>query len=755
MLETNIRMIKAGTKLELTTRVLSYEGNQVGPKLGEIAVSFLRRDRDLAAVVAGNCLLALTSDPVRPVERNKNGDCVAIKDSGTTRVLKFSIPTDRRLMADLVERQFELQIERFKGWWSLDSRRIWYELNPFAFESGVEAWRRYELASVVIDSEGIGLVVDISTAFISQDTVADYFVKDRNGNTRRREFERLTSRQQEQKGTLIYDNGKGRYKCYFEEWASGITCSTTGTINARGRRYDSLYDYAIAECNRNLQTDAPVARVSFTGLGAEKVPAEWLRIRVMNDSVPTRLKQVDKISPADRSRMIEEFWNKLGARPLGDSLPGLADGFWQPSRERILRLHIPALLFGNGHVLSPPETNSVNHIRAHFRNRERCLAKYGCWYVPQTLLRTVHLAIRSSCGDVPTAWLALGIQKRLSMWTKKQVNVEVICEESLDILRNKLRRINDAGLAVIVFPDDDPATYHSLEYELDEWRIKRITERQLARKARELPTNEPSNNDSETNSPRWETFVDKCALNVLELLECVPYIPISTPKYEARFGIDVGHTRRHFAVSLVVLRRVGDKWQFWADTRVRGKVDYKKEEINKTHLRDEIIELAKSAAEAGIIGIDSVVAVRDGKTCGEEGAAFEEARHDLESCGFLKPSGTIDDIDFYKNSVKGIRMWDREGDGEVAQATEGSAIRLSNRAVIAQFTGAATLTQGTAEPVIVVSESGRALEAVEDEFDLAQCNWASPSVAQRLPMELKRTDDELSHRMAQEVKRIR
>jgi hypothetical protein len=44
---------------------------------------------------------------------------------------------------------------------------------------------------------------------------------------------------------------------------------------------------------------------------------------------------------------------------------------------------------------------------------------------------------------------------------------------------------------------------------------------------------------------------------------------------------------------------------------------------------------------------------------------------------------------------------------------------------------------------------------MEDEFDLGQCNWASPSVAQRLPIELKRTDDELSHRMAQEVRRIR
>lgn len=94
-------------------------------------------------------------------------------------------------------------------------------------------------------------------------------------------------------------------------------------------------------------------------------------------------------------------------------------------------------------------------------------------------------------------------------------------------------------------------------------------------------------------------------------------------------------------------------------------------------------------------------------------------------------------------------------DDQVRQAIEGSAVRLSDRVVVAQFTGAATLHQGTAEPVILVSRSDNAIKATEDEFDLAQCNWASPSVAQRLAVELKRTDDELSHRMAQEVRRIR
>lgn len=36
----------------------------------------------------------------------------------------------------------------------------------------------------------------------------------------------------------------------------------------------------------------------------------------------------------------------------------------------------------------------------------------------------------------------------------------------------------------------------------------------------------------------------------------------------------------------------------------------------------------------------------------------------------------------------------------------------------------------------------------------AQLNWSSPSVAQRLPLVFKRTDDELQIRAAQEIRRI-
>jgi len=245
---------------------------------------------------------------------------MVIRDTGRLRELKFSNPSDRMLLANLMERQLELQVNRLNCWWSLDSLRIWYERESFDAANGIAAWRRYELATVIIEGEGIGLVVDVGTAFITQASVADYLVNGANG-TRKHEFLRLTSRRQEQKGTLIYDNGRDKHKCYFEEWGNGMTCSTSGSIDVRGRKYGSLYDYAVAECRRDLSKDAPIARVSFGGLGTQRVPAEWLQIRVMNDSAPGRLKQVDKVCPADRSRLIEAFWRKLGSHPLGEGLP--------------------------------------------------------------------------------------------------------------------------------------------------------------------------------------------------------------------------------------------------------------------------------------------------------------------------------------------------------------------------------------------------------------------------------------------------
>src|SRR5205807_1148243 len=104
--------------------------------------------------------------------------------------------------------------------WSLDSPRNWYQPEPFLVEEGIAAYRRFEVGSVVIDRAGVGISVDVGTAFFSEGTLAYFFDEgcdSRERQSRRRLFDDLVGRPAGQKGTLLYDNGRTRMKCYFED----------------------------------------------------------------------------------------------------------------------------------------------------------------------------------------------------------------------------------------------------------------------------------------------------------------------------------------------------------------------------------------------------------------------------------------------------------------------------------------------------------------------------------------------------------
>ncbi len=87
-------------------------------------------------------------------------------------------------------------------------------------------------------------------------------------------------------------------------------------------------------------------------------------------------------------------------------------------------------------------------------------------------------------------------------------------------------------------------------------------------------------------------------------------------------------------------------------------------------------------------------------------------------------------------------------------APEGTAVFFDKRTVILTNTGAATLHQGTAEPIMLVAH-GDHIDMVSIATAVhatTHLNWSSPNVAQRLPLELKRTDEELQKRVAQEIR---
>lgn len=114
-------------------------------------------------------------------------------------------------------------------------------------------------------------------------------------------------------------------------------------------------------------------------------------------------------------------------------------------------------------------------------------------------------------------------------------------------------------------------------------------------------------------------------------------------------------------------------------------------------------------------------------------------------------------VDFHKSIKKKIRLWDRIGRNRIEQGLEGKAIRIDERTVVLITTGSPTLHQGTAAPIMLVGQSAnidmdRVVKAV---YASTHLNFSNPKIAQRLPLELKRTDDELKNRDSQQIRGIR
>ena len=135
---------------------------------------------------------------------------------------------------------------------------------------------------------------------------------------------------------------------------------------------------------------------------------------------------------------------------------------------------------------------------------------------------------------------------------------------------------------------------------------------------------------------------------------------------------------------------------------------------------------------------------------------FFEGRRRLKEKRILETDSFTTSAELHKSSQKNVRLWELGPDGSVSNPLEGTAVVISSAMSVLATTGAGTLSQGTAEPLMITCESGREslIAVTEAVFVSAQLNWSSPTVAQRLPLVFKRTDEELQIRAAQEIRRI-
>ena len=755
MLETNCRIVEPGTEIELEVRCIEILATHISPELKEKACSILANHSSISAVPSNTndaFLYVLTdSSQIDGVSLDEDNQQVELIDSDRTKKLKFSNPEDRSIMAQLLERQFVISVRQQSNLWRLNSsKRIWYEPEPFKVVSGIGAYRRYELSAVPIEDEGIGLAVDVGTAFFTVDTIAEFFSQNQSEldcKRNQKRFQRLTQRQEGQKGTLWYDSGSTHCVCYFEQFVVEKTCSTYKNIKVNGQTYESLLDYYHQRDITSVQADDPVAKVSFSGIDSpQPVAANRLRLRVFNEALPKDLKQIDKIDESKRCSYIESLWNRLGDKPLGNGMPRVASEFWQPSEEKVRQLNCPNLLFGKGKILFAPDEKQLHSYKQYYRQKLRLLNEYGCAKVPLTIPRNIYFAVPNSVGLEIGQKLGKAIASLLSKWTHKPIKASVITYNCFDDAIAQLRN-PQPSLAVFVFDSQEPAIYYNVAYSLPGWRIKRITSEKL--------NDFSSRSDkSEKESRKWQSFIENNSLDILQLLDCIPWGFAHPQNYQAQLAIDVGWDWRNFALSLLTnsVDRNGTSCKL--STIATRKVSPRKEIINEIVLQEKIVNLFEQDKRKKNNPIERVLVLRDGRECGKELDAIAAAGEQLIESGVFAQEVEVDVVDVHKTYAKGLRLWNRDSKGKVRRVLEGIALVLDKRTVILASTGAPTLNQGTTNPVMLEAKTDNVdlIAVAEDFYAASQLNWSSPNTTQRLAITLKRTDDELKNHAAQEIR---
>jgi len=374
-------------------------------------------------------------------------------------------------------------------------------------------------------------------------------------------------------------------------------------------------------------------------------------------------------------------------------------------------------------------------------------------------MRTLHCAYPESVGEETIRQLAGDIVTQLRCWTGLPFEANLVPYNSIADATEQLRRRDPATVLFVL--DQSPAAYHEVAFQLNGWRVKRVTEGTLSEHYGYLISGAFDKKlkavTNEKGQSRWEQFITMTALDVLQQMDAIPWRYNQSAPYDAILAIDVGHDRRHFAVSLLICRSSGKTPAFGIYSNVQVKPDTQKSSINDVMLADEIVRLFQKALPKRFDPLESLFVLRDGSLCGDELRGVDGGLEELVAQGVLVDRTHIDIADFHKDSLKSVRLWERLESGEILNPLEGTCVMLNDRAVVVASTGCATLSQGTAEPFVLVG-NGRCRQILDGAtacFEAAQLNWGSPGVAQKLPLPFKRTDEELKARSAQEIRRTR
>ncbi|RZJ92130.1 MAG: hypothetical protein EOO20_02875 [Chryseobacterium sp.] len=765
-METNLKVVSFGPKLRVTVKRYDLHGQDLDKNQVERFCTILGRETGVAAVplMVGNKWKSVIVEQRFDIFKKHYPVDEWVVDVIATNVvmhLNLSNLNDQQLIADLYKRALLIQIGIKTNFWTLGTPRIFYEKDPFLkndfvkkFQNltDIQGYRRYELSEQILDGVGLSFSVHVSTAFFTSLTVEDYFSK---GHKSR--FYSLAGRQREQKGTLVYDGPKGRQVCYFESYCHDKTLISSGGINGKTKRYENVYAYYQETApGYPVRPNDKIAIVKFSGNDTKSmVPANKLFLRVMNESLDYKMSQKDKIDPQERTELINKFWQRLGNFPFGNRFAKIEQSLYQPNANNSGRIALPTLSFGDNLKLSPPELANEKTFRKHFLDRKMCLEECGCYFVPPTMEREIYFIYPEHIDQYTCDFFADKICEKITLLTK--INVEPVIKRYKDYMdaASDLSMSAMPGMVVFAFDEVDSVSYFNIRYELSDWRLKRLTSRSLQKAYNSYRDYKDGKSANVKGLRNWETYIDENTYDILQQLGCLPYVTQPQLHYDMQLVIDVSAKSTYLALSLFMYK-TGMDIPVSAEL-IKPKTDTKKEEINKVFLEKYLKQLLLENRELIMEkGMRSMLVLRDGKDCGEEYEAIANIVEQFKKQSIFPPNFRCDFVEYHKSSQKQIRIWDKNGHLK-NNCLEGSYFLLDEQTAILNTTGAGTLNQGTAAPIMIKNKYTNAnlLHVLTDIFTTSQLNFSSPRVAQRLTFPAKRTDEQLKDRMAQEILRIK
>lgn len=763
-METSIKIVEGGNNLTLSVKkvLLNGESLDIG-QLQSVCSEIGRRYRIPAVPFTQNgkqeiLIPAVSELPIKTITVNE----WLITPSAPSGPFELSYKTNasKQFLGDLFKRALLLNCKA--PFWSLDSPRILYERNSFKKIEGISVVRRFEVSEVLLE-EGLGFSVGLTTAFFSVKSVLDLY--NEGGFAR---IDSVTERQNEQKGTLLYRGPKGNSKCYFVKNGFGKKLIDTPSFSESGVHYaNSLEYYQKKYPNYEVKADDIVAMVSFPGFAKSVyVLAKKLFPRIFNSTLQGELQNIDKIGTDDKRNYLQaNFWNKVGEKPFGNSFPAIEKNFFIPSDKKSGVIPLPGIISGKNVLVPMPQEMRSDEYKTHFSNRKKYLDKYGCYYIPPQLSGSkIYFVFPASISAEIQQRYADDTMAYLKKLTRNEMEFEVVILPAYQTYLQatvSLKNDHENGMVVFVFDDTNPSTYSLIDFELKGWNLKRATTFELLRKYRPLvKTSQSFSQDPgyEKAKKDWDSYIEMSTLGIIQKLGCIPFtVQPDSFNYDMQIVMDVSEDYSHFCIS-GLLYKVGMPYPV-LPCHTERKTDEKKETINPIILKDELIKMFTALKrQITKYSIKKYLFARDGKDCGEEFKAVKEAFEQLKKDGVIPGDATFDYVEYHKTTRKEVRMWDVTPESKAVNVLEGSFYFFRSNIAILCTTGDGTLSSRvTADPITIVNKYTEAdiYKVLTDIFYGAQFNFSSPRVAQKHSLPMKRADDELAEKRAQEIKRIK